>query len=55
MQQWYPLVWIVFIICVFLAWFFNNKSKHEQRMKMIEKGWLQARQMFKTIWISNEW
>ncbi len=38
MEQFYPLVWIAFIICLFLAWFFSHKAKHKERMLMIEKG-----------------
>ncbi|MDP9230320.1 MAG: hypothetical protein M3O67_06585 [Bacteroidota bacterium] len=38
MEQLYPLVWIAFIVCVFLVWFFSHKAKHKERMMMIEKG-----------------
>ena len=38
MEQFYPLVWIAFIICLFLAWFFSHKAKHKERMMKIEKG-----------------
>jgi len=38
MEQFYPLVWITFFICVFLAWFFSHKAKHKERMVKIEKG-----------------
>lgn len=38
MEQFYPLIWIAFIICVFLAWFFSHKARHKERMMMIEKG-----------------
>lgn len=40
MERLYPLTWIVivFIICVFLAWFFSHRARHKERMMMIEKG-----------------
>ena len=33
-----PLVWIAFIICAFLVWFFSHRAKHKERLMMIEKG-----------------
>ncbi len=38
MEQLYPLVWIAFIVCIFLVWFFSHKARHKERMLMIEKG-----------------
>lgn len=38
MEPLYPLVWIAFIICIFLAWYFSHRAKHKERMMMIEKG-----------------
>ena len=38
MPQLYTLVWIAFITCVFLVWFFSHRAKHKERMMMIEKG-----------------
>lgn len=29
---------IIFCICIFLAWFFTHKARHEERLMMIEKG-----------------
>lgn len=31
-------LWIVFPVCIFLAWFFRNRARHKERMLMIEKG-----------------
>lgn len=38
MQTLYPLVWIAFIVCMFLVWFFWHRANHEERLMMIEKG-----------------
>jgi hypothetical protein len=32
------LLWIVFIICIFLVWFFSHQAKHKERLMLIEKG-----------------
>lgn len=29
---------IIFIVCMFLAWYFSHRAKHEERMLMIDKG-----------------
>jgi hypothetical protein len=29
---------VIFGICIFLAWFFTHKARHQERMLMIEKG-----------------
>ena len=34
----FGLIVINFCICIFLAWFFTHKAKHEERLMMIEKG-----------------
>lgn len=34
----FGLLGITFCICIFLAWFFTHKAKHEERLMMIEKG-----------------
>ena len=38
MQTLYPLIWIAFIICLFLVWFFSHRANHKERLMMIEKG-----------------
>ena len=38
MQNYYPFVWIAFIACAFLMWFFLHRANHKERMLMIEKG-----------------
>jgi hypothetical protein len=38
MQTYYPLVWITFIVCLFLVWFFTHRANHKERMMMMEKG-----------------
>ncbi|TFF33981.1 DUF6249 domain-containing protein [Mucilaginibacter psychrotolerans] len=32
------LIGITFCICIFLAWYFTHKAKHQERLLMIEKG-----------------
>jgi Flp pilus assembly protein TadB len=32
------LISVIFGICIFLAWFFAHKARHQERMLMIEKG-----------------
>ena len=32
------LLGITFCICIFLAWYFTHKAKHQERLMMIEKG-----------------
>jgi hypothetical protein len=31
-------VWTSFLICVFLAWFFSHKARHEERKMLIRQG-----------------
>lgn len=56
MEKNYSLVWIAFIICVFLVWFFSHKAKHKERLMMIEKGLnvdqhLQKESNFRFLWL----
>lgn len=32
------IVFLSFALCLFLAWFFTHKAKHQERLLMIEKG-----------------
>jgi len=32
------LMGITFCICIFLAWYFTHKARHQERLMMIEKG-----------------
>ncbi|MCR8556394.1 hypothetical protein KXD93_02005 [Mucilaginibacter sp. BJC16-A38] len=32
------LITITFGICIFLAWYFTHKARHQERLMMIEKG-----------------
>lgn len=32
------IVGITFGICIFLAWYFTHKARHQERIMMIEKG-----------------
>ncbi|WP_299288359.1 DUF6249 domain-containing protein [uncultured Mucilaginibacter sp.] len=32
------LIGITFCICIFLAWYFTHKARHQERLMMIEKG-----------------
>lgn len=32
------IIWLAFIISGFLGWYFYNKSRHEERKLLIEKG-----------------
>lgn len=32
------IITVTFIVCIFLAWYFIHKSKHKERLMMIEKG-----------------
>src|SRR5882762_3933813 len=32
------LIGITFGICIFLAWYFTHKARHQERLMMIEKG-----------------
>jgi len=34
----YYFVWISFLICIFLAWYFSHKAKHNERKMLIERG-----------------
>ncbi len=34
----YYLVWISLLVCLFLAWYFSHKARHEERKMLIEKG-----------------
>lgn len=38
MQTFYPFVWITFIVCLFLVWYFSHRANHKERLLMIEKG-----------------
>ncbi|WP_126972314.1 DUF6249 domain-containing protein [Gynurincola endophyticus] len=38
MQHLIPLIWVIFIICLFLVWFFTHRANHRERMLRIEKG-----------------
>lgn len=32
------LITVTFGVCIFLAWFFTHKARHQERLLMIEKG-----------------
>jgi hypothetical protein len=32
------LIAVIFGICIFLAWYFTHKARHQERLLMIEKG-----------------
>lgn len=56
MEKNYPLVWVAFIICIFLVWFFSHRAKHKERLMMIEKGLnvgehLQKQESFRFPWL----
>jgi hypothetical protein len=34
----FGIITVIFGVCIFLAWFFTHKARHEERMLMIEKG-----------------
>jgi len=34
----YYVVWISFMLCGFLAWYFSHKAKHEERKLLIQQG-----------------
>ncbi len=34
----YDVVWISFLVCLFLAWYFSHKGRHEERKMLIQKG-----------------
>lgn len=38
METNYVLIWLALIVCGFLAWFFNHRAKHKERLMMIERG-----------------
>lgn len=38
MKIYYLFIWIAFIICLFLMWFFTHRANHKERLLMIEKG-----------------
>jgi 1,4-dihydroxy-2-naphthoate octaprenyltransferase len=38
MQIIYPVIWLAFIICLFMVWFFTHRANHRERMLKIEKG-----------------
>lgn len=50
------IICILFLLCVFFAWYFYNKSKHEERKLLIQQG-MNVRdafpkdRMFKTFWL----
>jgi hypothetical protein len=43
----YYFVWISFLTCLFLAWYFSHKARHEERKMLIQKG-LNADDLVKT-------
>jgi hypothetical protein len=38
MQTMSLILWLAFMICVFLVWFFSHRASHRERMLRIEKG-----------------
>lgn len=34
----YSIIWLSFIVCAFLVWFFWHRANHRERMLRIEKG-----------------
>ena len=50
------IICICFLLCVFFAWYFYNKSKHEERKLLIQQGVdindsLPKDKWFKTFWL----
>lgn len=56
MEIFYTVVIVTLIICVFLAWYFTHKAKHQEKMLRIEMGILEPDQAkeksnFSHVWI----
>ncbi|MEO6845019.1 MAG: DUF6249 domain-containing protein [Ginsengibacter sp.] len=52
----YFILCLSFLLCIFFAWFFYNKSKHEERKLLIQQGVdindsLPKDKWFKTFWL----